>query len=509
MVGGLYTDPQIFVWSFAWWPHAILHGLNPAYTHEIWAPGGYNLAWATSVPGLALVLAPLTLAFGPILAYNVAAILMPALAAWTAFLLCRRLTNGAVWASLAGGYIFGFSAYVLTAGLTHIHTAAVFLLPVAAHLVVRFVQGDLSRRRLALGMGAVLAGQMLLSTEILFTLTLALAASLLLARAADPLRAHAAPRRGPAARGRLRAGRGRHRAVPLLHLHRDGKPPTEWAFLLQRRPDEPRRADDRELGGSWTKHFVAAFPANDAERGAYLGVPLLAIVALFAWQWRRRPSGRFLVVGFLLAVFLSLGAYLTIHGRQLITLPYSHLVNKPLFENVMPVRLMAFASLAAAVMLALWAASSFRPSWLRVGLTLLAVLTLVPNLAWGGWARTPEVPPLFTTALYKSCLGRGENILLLPFGTLGDSMIWQARSHFWFRNAGGYISPFPPRRYQEFTGVYKIATEDSPPDVTTNDVLALVRLQHVSSIVLADDDLAWRWKGVLGRSGGRRPSAAP
>src|SRR6201994_1942647 len=71
VVGGLFTDPQIFVWSFAWWPHAILHGQNPAYTHEIWAPGGYNLAWATSVPGLALGLAPLTLAFGPILAYNV------------------------------------------------------------------------------------------------------------------------------------------------------------------------------------------------------------------------------------------------------------------------------------------------------------------------------------------------------------------------------------------------------------------------------------------------------
>ena len=38
VVGGLFTDPQIFVWSFAWWPHAVLHGLNPIYTHQIWAP---------------------------------------------------------------------------------------------------------------------------------------------------------------------------------------------------------------------------------------------------------------------------------------------------------------------------------------------------------------------------------------------------------------------------------------------------------------------------------------
>ena len=48
-VGGLFTDPQIFIWSFAWWPHAILHGINPIFTHAIWAPDGFNLAWATSV----------------------------------------------------------------------------------------------------------------------------------------------------------------------------------------------------------------------------------------------------------------------------------------------------------------------------------------------------------------------------------------------------------------------------------------------------------------------------
>ena len=80
-VGGLFTDPQIFIWSFAWWPHAILHGTNPIVTHAIFAPDGFNLAWATSVPLLAAVLAPLTLLFGPVLAYNVASVLMPALAA--------------------------------------------------------------------------------------------------------------------------------------------------------------------------------------------------------------------------------------------------------------------------------------------------------------------------------------------------------------------------------------------------------------------------------------------
>jgi hypothetical protein len=63
---GSGADPQIFIWMFAWWPHALLHGLDPFRTNAIWAPDTYNLAWTTSVPGLAVIFAPATLAFGPV-----------------------------------------------------------------------------------------------------------------------------------------------------------------------------------------------------------------------------------------------------------------------------------------------------------------------------------------------------------------------------------------------------------------------------------------------------------
>src|SRR5262249_33162662 len=99
---------------------------------------------------------------------------------WTVFLLARHLTRAA-WPSFAAGWIFGFSSYVMAAGLTHIFSAAVFLLPLTALAVLRFVEGETSRRALALQMGAILAAQMLISTEILFTLTLALITSLALA----------------------------------------------------------------------------------------------------------------------------------------------------------------------------------------------------------------------------------------------------------------------------------------------------------------------------------------
>src|SRR5215208_1504020 len=128
---GAGADPQIFVWALAWWPHALLHGENPIVSHAIWAPDGVDLAWTASAPGLARAFAPVTLAAGPVAAYTAAALLLPALAAWTAFLLCRHVTR-ALWPSVLGGYLFGFSSYMLAEELGHLHMTSVFLLPLVA-----------------------------------------------------------------------------------------------------------------------------------------------------------------------------------------------------------------------------------------------------------------------------------------------------------------------------------------------------------------------------------------
>ena len=81
------------MWFFAWWPHALLHGLNPFVTHVMFVPDGFNLTWATGMPGPSLLLAPITLAFGPAVTWNVIQLASPALSAWTAFLLCRHVTR--------------------------------------------------------------------------------------------------------------------------------------------------------------------------------------------------------------------------------------------------------------------------------------------------------------------------------------------------------------------------------------------------------------------------------
>jgi hypothetical protein len=501
VVGGLFTDPQIFIWSFAWLPHAIAHGLNPFYTHAIWAPGGFNLAWATSVPGLALAFAPLTLAFGPVLAYNVASILMPALAAWAAFLLCRRLTQS-FWPALAGGYLFGFSSYMLGGQLTHIHTLVVFPIPLAALAILRFLDGELGGRALALSLAGVLLALMLTSTETLFTFTLALVCSLVLAWLLVPARRPGLRRLvAPLAAA---FGLAALVAAPFLYSVFTGTgsqpPPGSGAFSADLLNFVvPTRAS---LGGWWGDRIARHFPGNDVERGAYIGVPTLAILCLYAWRGRRARGTWFLPAGFLLAALAALGSRLTIDGSQSIGLPWEHLGDRSFFADAMPVRVVLYATLAAAVAVSLWAASDARPRWLRIVLPSLAVLSVAPNLAWGAWARTPRVPTLFTTGEYRSCIPHGANVLLLPFGTLDDSMLWQVRSGFWFDVAGGYISPYPPPSYTRQEGIREIATEDLPPKVTTADVRELARAKGVKAIVLAEGDRRL-WAPVL------RPLARP
>jgi hypothetical protein len=148
------------------------------------------------------------------------------------------------------------------------------------------------------------------------------------------------------------------------------------------------------------------------------------------------------------------------------------------------------------VIVAIWAATPATRKWIRTLMAVLAVLTVAPNLAWAGWATTPLVPTLFTSGLYRNCLGHHENVLALPFGPGGDSMLWQADTGFWFRMAGGYVSPTAPPQFTEPHSVQQIAANDHPPKVTTQAVREFARLKQVTAI-LVDTRNASTWRQVL------------
>jgi hypothetical protein len=483
---GRGVDPQIFIWSLAWWPHALLHGINPVITHVVWAPDGVNLAWTTSVPGLALLLAPVTLLVGPVAAFNVAAVLMPALAAWTCFLLCRYLT-GSLWPSLVGGYLFGFSSYMLGQEEGHLHLTSVFLIPLIALVVVRFLNRELDRVQLSIRLGLLLALQFFLSTEVFFTATLATLFATVIAYSCAPklrgrLRFLAAPLAGAYLVAFVIASPLVYYAISGFDTHPINQPRNFAADLLNLVvPTKLSLISLRE------RAFVSHFLGNDSERGAYLGLPVLLTIGLFARRRRSTPEGRFLLICLAVGVLAELGADLRFNGTRLLPLPVSLIDRLPLFDNMLPARLSLFVSLAAAVIVAT-VVNAGRSSVTRIVLPTLAVVSLLPNLGSHAWITRPDNPRFIANGIYRYCLRRAENTLIFPPGSRGDSMLWQAESGFWFRIAGGYLSPVVPPSFTRFRVAHAALAASSTP----RQILMLARAKGAHTIIVdARHSLPW------------------
>ena len=448
---GSTGDPNIFVWSLAWWPHALLHGLDPLVTHALYAPQGANLAWVTAVPTLALVLAPVTLLFGAIASFDLASFALPALSAFCAYRLCLAL-SGSLWGSLVGGYLYGFSAFVLSQQLQgHLNLTAAFVPPLLGLALARRLRGEWSARRFVLVVGVLLALQLGISTEVALTATLMLVlalllAALLVAEARGRLRRLVPELAGGYAVGALLAS-------PLLVealLHFPGHAFTGGEDTVTDAGNLLVPTQVVAVGGSSFPSFQYWF--NLHESALYLGPPALVIVALYAWRGRRSAWARALVAFLALAILLTLGSALQAKGHRVVSLPWRALERLPAFDNVHPPRLAEYVSLAAALAVSLWTAGARGRVYRRpYALPLLAVAALVPPV-WQKLAVSPNISPsFFTTSLVRTCIPAGETVATFPFGALSDT--WQVESGFRFRVAGGYLQS-PVFGQQPLIGFY-------------------------------------------------------
>jgi hypothetical protein len=487
---GTGTDPQIFVWSLGWWPHALAHNLDAVHTTAIWSPQGQNLAWATSVPGLALPFAPLTALAGPVISYNVVAMLLPALAAWTAFLLCRHLTRS-LWPSVVGGYLFGFSSYMIGQIEGHVHMTSVFLLPLIALVVIRYVQHEYDGLNLTIRLAPMLALQFGLSTENAFSYALALAVAIVLAFVLVPaVRRRLVQLVAPLAASYVF---GCVLASPLLYYALKGfqsgsiNEPTTYTT------DPLNLVIPTQLilvGGHAARTISQHFPANDSERDAYLGIPVLVMFVLYAIRRWRTPAGRLLLAGFAVALIASVGAWLTVYGHKIITMPWEHIGYLPLFNNVLPSRLMLFVVFVVAIAVALWMSST--RGWLAVVLPVLAVISLVPNPAADAFKTTAYVPQFFRGDDLRRCIDPNETVLIFPQAKHGSSMLWQAVGDYRFRLADGYVTPDPPTSFYTSPAAARIANRE----VTWRDLVPFARDKHVTTL-LVDGRQPEPWMSIV------------
>jgi hypothetical protein len=442
LVGGVSSDADAFLWFLAWWPHAIAHGIDPFFTRDVWAPNGISLIWTTSVPVPALVLAPITAALGPITSFDVLQLLGPALSAWTTYLLCRRV-GGTPPAAFAGGWFLGFGSYEVVQVLVgHPNLGLLFPVPLCAYLIVRRLEGSLGPVAFVVWLGLALAAEFGISTEFLATMTLmgVLAGGVGLLFATPAIRT-ALVRAGVLALGAyalaaVLVSPGLYAAARLAQPTKrlvGGPAPTPFAqvrsFVL---PGKAAQLHGGPLG---------LVPGGN---GAYLSVAVVAILVLAAATGRHRRIGSYLLVMAATACGLTMGDSVRIGGAT-VRLPWHWLRRLPLIGLAAPTRIVAFAALAGAVAIALFASGASR-SWsnaARWTLVVLALVSVAPNLTGQDWSEPMPNPPFFADGRYANVLRPGETVIVV-WPRKGDKMYWQVETGWSMRLASGYLGLTPP-----------------------------------------------------------------
>ena len=364
---GTHGDPAQFAWALKWWPQALANGWDPLHTPVAWAPSGFNVSWGTAIPAPSLLLAPLTELAGPIVSYNVLLLLAPGVSGWGAFMLCRA-AGADYFPSVAGGYIFGFSTYLMGHAAAHPNFSLIAPVPLAVYLVIRFVQGRISSAWFVGALTCMLTFEFLISTEVFFTFTLVASAVFGLALLIyDNLRSEllkalmltgvAYVITGLLVSPYLYASLSDPNVVTNVDPFRFSLDPL--SLLV---PTELT-----SVGGALLRSVNTRFTAGPGELGGYLGPALLGILALYAWERRRERSTALLLGVFGLAILLAMGPRLNVLGDvTAIRLPWAPFIHLPISKLALPVRMTMYAWIAVALVVALWL--SGRPSWWRWGL---------------------------------------------------------------------------------------------------------------------------------------------
>jgi hypothetical protein len=456
---GSAGDSELFMWMLGWVPYSITHGLNPLFTDYLIYPSGANLFW-TLIPILpGVVLAPFMALLGPVAAYNLAITVAMAGSAWCAYFAINAFVKDSL-GSFLGGWLYGFSPYMLAHALGHINLVICMTPPLAMLLLAELLVWQ-RRRALIPGLllGLLGVAQLLTTPEILFTtgfiggigvVVLALMrrrevvsrirhAAIGLATAVVVFLPVAAVVLGFAFLGPDRVtGVVREQNIYVTDLL-NFIVPTDVMIVAP--------APVANLSHSWT--------GDGAEWNAYIGLPLLLLLGFVAIRWWWNPLVRWATIVAALVALLSLGPYLHLAGRIHfhIPLPWLILQPLPLFDNVLPARLMLFFYLLAAVALAFFAHEvqqsmngwKLRFSWVWMAISLICLLPALP------WLSTPNPVPAFFTGSDVKRIPQGSVALVAPFATapgfqIGpgqDSatlpMLWQMESGMWFRMPEGAL----------------------------------------------------------------------
>jgi hypothetical protein len=466
-------DVDLFAWYIRYAATAVSHGRLPAlFTTALNPPQGVNLMWNTSflLPGI--VLTPVTLLAGPQTSLTVMLTLSLAGSAAALFFVLRRWGTSLSAAAL-GGAVYGFSPALINSGLGHYHLVFAVLPPLMIDALLRLVTGRGRAVLTGAWLGLLVSAQIFIGEEMLVYTAVACVALTVVLAVQRPRAV--LERAGPAALGLAVAlavvlvicghalwvqFRG-----PLIEHNAEFTWSTNLGFFVA------------PTGNVLFHSRAGANAAMHAHLGppevlAYLGWPLLAVLAVATiWCWRDARV-RAAAITFVVLELCSLGGGNQRHvsGRLL---PWHYLQGLPALTSVLPDRFAILADGAAAAVLAFsldrvraamrergrdalrdqdrgrgavrgWGR---RATWVPAAVAVLAVVPLIPL----PYQTVPlsAVPAGWQAAFARLRLEPDARVLVVPIANVGHTMAmrWQADTGEPASMIGGYyLGPAPGTR---------------------------------------------------------------
>jgi len=477
-------DISSYVWALWWVAHQAVHLANPWFTGSMAAPVGIQLGYDTTMPLLGVLLAPVTLTAGPAAAFWLITILLPGLACYVMYRVAL-LWLGRVGA-LAAGALYGLAPMLDWQVWFHLNIAAgMVLLPAALGAAVRLRRSG--RRRDAVLLGVVLGASVLINQETAL-LAAAIAGAALIAAVATGWLATSsngtessvpigeggpggatAERVASGRAGARRAGAGRVAAAGLAVAVALVVASPQLVAMAQQARSGGAFARPGELAGTYLLYGaqlpglfgpsprlgtfgLAALASGYHYPEAAEGVPafglaltLAALAGLILSVRRgsrapwRRSTAWLLAAGWLGSAALALGPTLRLgtrtyvplaqawHGvRVSLVLPYTWLIRVPGLSAFREADRLALAGLAAAALLAGFAAdrlaAAVRERRAGVPLAAAAVLALVAvlEMGWSGFPHRTTIPTAYPELDRPIADDLSSSVVVdIPFGLRG------------------------------------------------------------------------------------------
>lgn len=479
------SDVHFFEWALVHATRIFTHGENPLFSPQLNAPNGVNMMANTGLLGLTVPLVPVTLLFGPAVAFTIMLTGGLTATAWAWYHVLSRHIVGYWPAALVGGLFAGFAPGLVNQVNGHPDLVNQFLIP---FIIWRAISLRTARDGVVLGL--LVTWQAFLNEELLFQTGLALAIFVVVYAMFRPAEVRARVRPSLAGLGAALLTAGVLLAYPL------------WFQFSG--PQSYRGLPETVLGYGTDVRAFAAFSESSLvrhgashssyggppEENTFFGAPLLIVTGVIVvWLWRRHVAVRALTAVALVFAVLSLGETVKVGGHTVLQHgPMSLLDHVQLLDSVVPTRFGLALVPVIAILLAfsVHAAATASHAWLRYGWTLVLVAALLPIAPWPVPAeRAAPVPGFFTSGQWRQYVDDDQSVFAVDsvfwIGSF-TTMDWDNATGQDYRMVGGYfLGPFPGE-----TGNY------GPPLRPTAELLINIVQYGASTRITAAQRAAFR-----------------